>query len=469
MKDFTQGSITKALLGMALPVVMTNLLHTAYQLTDTFWVGRLGDAAVAAVSLSFPVIFLLMSLGTGFSMAGTILVAQYKGGKNQEMIEHVTAQTIVSSFLLSVILAAIGYLLAPQIIASMTSDPEISPLSIDYLRYSAIGVVFMFGFFVFQSLLRGVGEVSLPMKVVGFTVILNFFLDPLLINGWGGFEGYGVSGAALATIATQGLAMIIGMVILIGGKNGIKLTFRKFKFDLPLLGKMLKLGLPSSIDQSMKALGFTIMTFLVAAFGKTVIAAYGVGFRLLSFVIIPAFGLSIATSTLVGQNIGAQKPERAEKIALKSAQIAFLTLCLMGMIFFVFAEQLVGIFIADSPEVVELGAFYLKFLSVAFGFIGLQLTLNGVYMGSGNTTVSMLFSIISLWCLEFPLAYLLSRSYLGSTGLWVSAPIAAVVITLASFVYFKMGRWKKTRLIENSEQALETKVAEESMIEEGFS
>lgn len=303
-KDFTKGPIIKTLFTLAVPIVLTNLLHTAYQLTDTFWVGRLGAEAVAAVSLSFPIIFLMITLGGGFSIAGTILVAQYQGRKDPKQVAHVSTQTLVLMFGISILCSLLGLIIAEPVMHLLGAAPEVLPDAVSYLRVSAIGFVFMFGFFVFQSLMRGVGEVYMPMKIVLMTVLLNLILDPLFIMGWGPIPGFGVTGAAIATIFTQGLGTLAGLIILMRGNHGIKVSFKKFKLDIPLVKKMFILGLPASVEQSMKSLGLTIMSFLVAFFGTIIIAAYGIGVRIFSFVIIPAFGLSMATSTLVGQNMG---------------------------------------------------------------------------------------------------------------------------------------------------------------------
>lgn len=469
MKDFTEGSIFKGLISLSIPIVLTNLLHSAYQLTDTFWVGRLGAEAVAAVSLSFPMVFLMITLGGGFSVAGTILVAQYRGKGDLKQVDHVVGQTVVMMFLISILASIIGYVTAEPMMKLLGAAPEVLPDAVAYLKISFVGMVFLFSFFVFQSLMRGVGEVRTPMYVVGTTVLMNLVLDPLLIFGWGPIPAYGVTGAAIATIFTQAVATVAGFYILMKGKHGIKLTLKNFHFDGPLLKKMFLLGLPSSIEQSMKAIGLTIMSFLVATLGTLVVAAYGIGIRIFSFVVIPAFGLSMATATLVGQNMGAGKPDRAEEIGNKSALVAFFLLLFVGIIFFIFAHQIVTLFIPNDPAVIENATVFVKYLSAGFGFIGLQLTLNGIFTGSGNTKVSMIFSIISLWIFEFPIAYILSK-YLGlnELGIWMGAPIAWLLATVIPFIYFKTGRWKKTRIIDTPQDAkLADAVRKEAMIEEG--
>lgn len=467
MKNLTEGSIIRSLIALAVPIVLTNLLHTAYQLTDTFWVGRLGAEAVAAVSLAFPIIFLMISLGAGFSIAGTILVAQYAGKGDKDQVQHIATHTVFLMFVVSLLLSAIGYFLAEPIITAMGAAPEVLPDAVSYLQISFIGLPFMFSFFVFQSLMRGIGEVRTPMLIVLTTVLMNLVLDPFFIMGFGDIPGYGVTGAAIATIFTQGVATIIGFYLLLKGRYAVSISFKNFRFEFPLIRKMFFLGLPASIEQSMKALGFTIMSFLVATFGTLVIAAYGLGVRILSFVIIPAFGLSMATSTLVGQNIGAGKPDRAAEVGSIAAKVAFLSLFSVGVIFFLLAEPIVTAFVPEDPALIEAATRFVHFLTASFGFLGLQLTLNGIFQGSGNTTISMIFSIVSLWVFEFPLSYLLSKhTDLGELGLWIAFPIATAISAAISFTYFRMGRWKNKRLIE-PQQKMEQAVATETAIEEG--
>ncbi len=467
MSKFTSGSVLKSLLMLAGPIVLTNLFHTAYQLVDSFWVGKLGATAVAAVTLSFPIIFILITLGGGFSIAGTILVAQNFGAKKLEDVNSISGQTVGLMALISIPIMLLGYFAAGPIMQLMGADSAVLPEATSYLKVSSLGIMFMFSFFVFQSLMRGVGQVSKPLYIVAFTVFLNAILDPLFIFGYGSFEGFGVTGAALATIITQGIASVIGLYILFKGKNVIKIGLKDFRLDFSLIKRMFFLGLPASVEQSMKSIGFAIMSGLVATFGTAIVASYGIGIRMLTFVIIPAFGLSMATSTLVGQNIGAGKPERAKEIAAKSAQIGGGLLLIISLIFFIAAEPLASIFIKNDPQVVANAAKLIQFMSFAFPLMGVTLVLNGSYQGAGNTKITMLFSIISLWIFEFPLSYYLSKyTGLNETGLWLAVPLANLCSLIVTLVYFNFSDWNKKKLISANEK-LTDEVIKETMIEEG--
>lgn len=449
LPNFTEGSIIKSLIALSIPIVGANLLQTAYQLIDTFWVGRLGAEAVAAVSLSFPFLFLLISLASGLAIAGSIIVAQYKGKGSLHKVNHISAQTLLMMLFVSLLSSIIGYSLSEPMIKLMNTAPGVTASAISYLQISFAGLVFLFGFFVYQSLMRGVGDVKTPLYIVLGTVLLNLLLDPLFILGWGPIPSYGVAGAAIATIGTQGIAMIIGLWFLFNGKHGIHIKTSDLKPDYKLIKKMFLIGLPASISQSARALGMMILVFLVASFGTVVTASYGIGGRILSFIIIPAIGLSMATSTLTGQNIGAGKIERATKITKISALISFLGLTFIGLITFIFAEPLTRLFIPNNPGVIKSGALFVKIMAFSFGFIGLQQTINGTLQGSGNTGKSMTLSIISLFILQIPLAYILSKqTSLGANGIYWAFPISHIAGALITLAWYSTGSWKEKQIVE---------------------
>lgn len=469
LPDYTKGPILKALIGLSLPIVFANVLQTAYQLVDTFWVGRLGAVAVAAVSLSFPVIFLMISLGGGLAIAGTILVAQYKGQGNDEQVDYVSAQTLLLMLFASITVSVLGYFIAEPVMKLIGAGPLVLPEATSYLQITFIGMLFMFGFFVFQSLMRGVGDAKTPLYIVLTTVLLNLVLDPLFILGWGPVPAYGVTGAAIATVGTQGVAAIIGLTLLFSGKYGIHLKKKNLKFDFLLFKKMFNLALPASISQSATALGLGVMSFLVASFGTLTVASYGIGMRIFSFIIVPALGLSMATSTLVGQNLGAGKKDRAELIARKSFQIAFVTLTALGIVLFLLAEPLVTAFIPNDAEVIRSGTQFVRIMALSFGFVGFHHTIHGVFTGAGETRVIMIQSILTLWVFQFPLAYILSKhTNLLETGIWWSIPIANILASVVAYLWFIKGSWKHKQIIGPIERRLQREVFEEVVVDEGL-
>lgn len=466
LPDFTKGPIISSLFALALPIIFSNILQTAYQMTDAFWVGRMGASAVAAVSLSFPITFLLMSLGGGFSIAGAILVAQYKGKGDMERVDHISAQTLIMLMFVSIILSVTGYFLSETLMRMMGAAPDVLMQATGYLQATFVGSIFLFGYFVFQSLMRGIGDVKTPILIVFVTVLMNFVLDPLFIFGYGPVPAYGVMGAAISTVACQGVATIWGLSYLFNGRRGIHIRRKHMKPDFPELARMFWLGLPSSIDQSARALGMTLITLLVASFGTVAVAAYGISTRILMLVIIPTMGLAMATSTLVGQNIGAGKMQRAEDIGKKSALIGFIALTIIGMVVLLLAEPLSRFFIPNDLDVISASTQFIQIIALSFGFIALHQVMSGVFTGAGNTSMSMMLTIMSLWVFQLPLAYFLSTyASLGSLGIWWAYPITNIIAASTALFLFMRGTWKQKHILSPTKE-LQDKVIVESVIDE---
>jgi putative MATE family efflux protein len=451
-----EGPIISSLFLLAIPIMGANVLQIAYQLIDAFWVGRLGADAVAAVSVSIPIMFLMIAAGLGFAVAGTTLIAQYVGAGDQVMVNHVAAQTILTITVLSIVLGIVGYMVSPAVLGLMGTAPDVQDNAIAFLRIAFIGLPFAFLYFMFQALLRGTGEVTVPLYIVAGTVFLNFCLDPVLIFGMFGLPHMGVRGAALATLIAQGIAAAVGVWLLMSGRYGIALNWQSFKPDFAFIKRAFNLGYPASIEQSARGFGMTVMTFLIASFGTITTASYGVGINVINFVVIPAMGFSMATSTLVGQNIGAGNIARAEQVAKLAAFITFVTLSAVGLLCFVFAANLVAFFVPGNADVIREGAVFIRIVAWSFGFVGLQFALMGVLRASGNTFAAMIISLISQWVVQFPLAVILSQhTSLHAHGLWWAFPIANISTSIIAGVWFARGDWKKGRLVARNETEVE--------------
>ncbi|HTQ40078.1 MAG TPA: MATE family efflux transporter [Pirellulales bacterium] len=468
-RPLTEGPIWIALVRLSVPIILSNILQSAYQLTDTFWVGRLpaGAAAVAAVSLSFPINFLCISLAGGLPIAGTVLVAQYRGKQDERAVSHVAAQTLLLCLAVSLLLAVGGFALSQPLMRFMGAAPDVLPDAVRFLQVTFLGFVFVFGFFAYQALMRGVGIVYPPMFIVLLTVLLNFILDPFFIFGCGPVPAMGVSGAAMATLCTQALATAIGMALLLRKRSAVHLHWRDFRPDWRLMGTLFKIGAPSSVEQSTQALGMTLMMLLVSTFGTDPIAAYGVGTRVLSVVIIPAMGLSLATSTLVGQNIGAGRMDRAEHTNAISCLLSFSTLLAAGVFFFFTGRGLSMLLMPTGGAAIDESAQFIRIVALCFPFLGLQQVLTGTLRGAGDTIAPMLLAIISLWVLRFPLAYVLSKhTPLGSNGVWWSVSISIIVSSILAGIWFLRGDWKRKRLLD--EVRLEDSAERQMAMEEGL-
>lgn len=466
-KELLEGPIIRSLLKLAIPIVLANTLQSAYQLIDAFWVGRLGGNAVAAVSVTTPVVFLSIALGFGLAIAGSTLIAQYVGAGNYTMVNHVAAQTMLMVVLVSLLLGALGYVFTPSLLNLIGVAPEVYQGALGFMRVTFIGLVFNFLFMIFQSFMRSTGYAKVPVYIVMGTVVLNFILDPFFIFGWGPIPRMGVMGAALATLSTQVVAALIGVVILFRGRRGIHLKRKNFIPDWVYIKRAFLLGVPASIEQSMRGLGLIMMTFLITSFGTLTLAAYGVGSNVLQVIMIPAMGLSIAVSTLAGQNIGAGNVERAARIGKLGATLGFWILTGFGILAFFFAPYLIAFFVPEDQQVITAGARFLRTMALSWGFIAIQFCLTGVFRASGNMVIAMIIAIISQWVLQFPLAYVLSRhTTLGTEGLWWAFPVTNVIIALITWTVFSKGDWKKKRLTDEDEE-LNVQIADGILAGEG--
>jgi putative MATE family efflux protein len=447
--DFTKAPLIKSLVVLAVPIVIANIFQTLYGLIDTFWVGRLGASAVAAVSMSFPVLFFVLALGIGMSIAGTILVAQYKGKKDRKKVNHVSGQTFLMMAVSAVILSTVGWFVAKPVLTLLGAAPDVLPGAVSYLRIMFVGTFLLFVYFVFQALMRGVGDVITPMIIVGATVVLNMFLDPIFILGWGPIPSFGVSGAAMVTVFTQGLAAIVGISLLFSGRYDIHLKLSDFKPDFHLIKKIIRLGLPMSIEEIFRALAMFFLFYLVARFGTETIAAFGVGIRILGFVLIPAVGLAMASATIVGQNIGANKIDRAEQITWKSSGIGFLIMIAISILTYFIAEPLSAFFIPGEAEVIRQSTEFLKILSFAFSFITVQHVLIGTIKAAGETVVAMVLNMFSKAFLLVPVVWFLAmKTELGEAGIWWAYPFTYLVATILALGWFLRGSWKHKKITE---------------------
>lgn len=462
-----QGPIPRALWSLAVPIILGNVLQTSYQLTDAFWVGRLGAAAVAAISVSFPVTFLVIALGSGLAMAGATLTSQYMGAGRQDMVNHVAAQTMLMVVITSVLFGALGYALAPALLELLGVAADVHANALGFMRVSFVGIIFVFTYAMFQALMRGVGETRMPLYIVAATVLLNFALDPIFIFGWGPLPALGVMGAALATLVTQALASFFGIFIFVRGRHGIHLAWRGFRPDPVYIKRAFFLGVPGSIELSTRALGLMVMSFLVASFGTTTIAAYGVGSNILQIVTIPVMGMSMAVSTLVGQNMGAGNIARASRTVTLGTLVSFVMLSVVGVVAWICAPLLVAFFIPHDAEVVREGARFIRIMCLAWGGIGVQLCIVSAFRASGNMLNAMIIAMVSQWVIQFPLAYVLAKhTTLQAHGLWWSFPVTNIAVALVSLAWFARGSWKSGRLTEDDRQIV--RITEEAITEEGI-
>jgi len=468
----TSGSLVGPLFRLAWPIVVIQLLQVTYNIADTLYLGRLSADAVGAVSLAFPLIFLVIAIAGGFTTAGAILVAQYTGAEGDQSAGRVAGQTLLLVAVLSSVLAVVGYRFTRPALALLPSDPAtaaaVIPLAADYLELIFLGMPFLFGFFVFSALMRGYGDTRTPMAVMVVSVALNVLLDPVFIFGFQdnpvfawlglkgletaayaatGFTGLGIEGAAVATVIARGAGSVIGIAVLFGTDAGPSVGLGDLRPDRSLITDVLRLGTPTMVEQSTSALAMITLTAMIVTFSPPIVAAYGLGNRIISLVFLPAMGLGRAIDTMVGQNLGASQPDRATRAVYLAAGTGAGIMLAVAAVMATAAQPIVGAFLGDVPTAattIAYGVEYLRIRSVEFAFIGVAQVLLGAFRGAGNTTTAMVLSIITLWVgrvgtvslLVFVLGW-------GPTGIWVGMAVGNVLGALVGAAWFLRGTWKE--------------------------
>ena len=463
--SITEGGLARPLLRLAWPIVAIQLLQVTYNIADTLWLGRLSSDAVGALSLAFPLIFLVLSIAGGFTTAGSILVAQYTGAESEGSAGEVAGQTLTFVGALAMALGLVGFLLTGEMLALLPSSVEttdqIVPLAADYMRIFFLGVPALFGFFAFSALMRGYGDTKTPMRVMVVSVALNVVLDPILIFGWGPVPGFGIEGAAYATVFSRGVATVLGMYVLFVAGAGPEVGIADLAPDLGLIEEIVRIGLPSSMEQSMSALAMITLTAMVVTFAPPVVAAYGLGNRLVSLIFLPAMGLGRATNTMVGQNLGAGQADRAERAVYLAAGAGAVVLFLAAVVAALVPGPIVGAFITtgteDAARTIAFGSEYLRIRSVEFVFIAVLQVLLGAYRGAGNTKTALVFSVLALWVGRVPTVYYLAFvADFAQRGIWIGMALGNIVGSIGAGLWFLRGTWKEAVIDEGPDDPAET-------------
>ena len=447
-KNILKGDLKKVILKLSLPMMISNLLQATYNITDTFWVGRLGSYAIAAVTISFPLVFVMIAIAMGIGVGGSILIAHAAGRafktkkqKDKKQINLITSQTFVLLFLAAVAVSFIGFLLTPKIVSLLSSEQAVFENAVVYMRTIFIGFSFMVIYYVFEAALRALGNTKTPMKFVFISVLINVILDPILIFGLGPFPRMGVFGAALATVISRAIISLIALYHLIKGTYGIKFELDFLKPKIKIIKDILKLGIPTSFEMGSIAIGSFMITYLVSALGTATLAAFGIVTRLFSFFMIPSLAISVAISTIVAQNFGAENIKRAFLSLRKAALFGSKIIFFMTILSFIFARQIVSSFTSEA-EVIYLGTLFLRIIT-PFMIVGFaRHVFIGFFRGIKRTDISMFISIAHNVVLRFFCAYILAFVLnLGAIGLWWSYVATGFLgLWLTYFIYLNIKR-----------------------------
>ena len=441
--NITDGSLRGSLWKLAWPMVAGALLQDSFSLVDLFFVGRLGHVAVAALSISGVIISIIAMMAIGISAGTTALVAHFTGKKDYSSADNVVFQTIIISIICSLIMVFVGFFGTAGLLRLFGATAEIIPDAYGYLKISFVWSIFIFLFIGFTQSLRGTGDALVPLKVLIFANIINIILDPLLIFGIGFFPRMGVSGSAVATVISQAAGVFILLGHLIFGHSSIHLSRNIFKVNFKIIGRMVKIGFFASFEVLLRQLSLLLLVNLVASYGTATLAAFGIALRLRMVIMMVGFGMGIATSVLIGQNLGAGQPERAMQSGKDTLKYYELIVLPAAVLFFIFSPQIIGVF-NNHIEVVRIGTSLLRFIAVTLPFLASTLIFGRGLSGAGDTIAPAVMTGIIQLGLRIPVAYILALAVgLGTNGIWLGINVSDVFQGVAMFWYFRKGLWQK--------------------------
>lgn len=440
------GSLRRSLLRLAGPMFASALLQNTQSLIDLFWVGRLGPASVAALALSGTVLFLMWPLVMGLSVGTVALVARHTGADRPDKAAAAAGQSLVLAVLAGGVVGAGGILALRHLLTLIGPEPEIAVLAGHYLNISFGGIFTVFLLAVSTSAMQGAGNALLPMTGMILANLVNLVLDPILIFGLPGLPAMGVSGAAWATVIAQAVACMVVTGSLFRGIPRLKVTRADLRMQLHLAVAIFRIGIFSSAQMLARSLMAFALFRIVATCGTAVVAGYGIGMRFHQIILLPCFVLGNASAALVGQNLGASRPDRAARAAWLAAGIGMGLNLVTAVAMMLFAGPMTAFFSSD-PAVVAVGIGYLRRVSIFYVFAALGIILGRSMNGAGDTVPTMLITIITLWGVQVPLAYYLAGIIEpATTGVWWSIAIANTLNGLITAIWFSIGRWKRKKV-----------------------
>lgn len=442
-RDLTTGSIPRHLIFFSLPMLAGNFIQTAYSLVNAIWVGKgLGKTELGAVTVSFPVTFILMAIAIGLTMGAGILAAQFVGARDTERFHRLVQTATLLLGTISLAVLGLGEAFAPGILRLMDTPPDILPLAVPYLRIVLLTVPFTFGIFLVGSLLRAVGDSKTPLYFQSGGLILTAVLDPVLMFGWLGGPRLGLNGTAVANVFTQGVSLLALCGYLQMRKDVTAPDWRNLRPDGPMLRLILKIGLPSVAQHALVSSAFLFVTRFVNAYGASATAAFGAAIRIDQLAVLPALTLGAAVSTMTGQNIGAGRVERVREIFWWGILICGGITLAVSAVALAFPRTMMRMFL-DDPEAIRIGMTYLRTMGGCYLCFAVMFTSNGVINGAGYTLVTTGVSLVSLWLARVPLAAWFSHHFQRVEAIWYAFAIGLVVGMIVSVCYYASGRWKR--------------------------
>jgi len=441
MKDFTQGKIPRQIFYFALPIVFSSLLQQLYSIVDSVFIGRfVGKEGLAAIGASFPLIFALISFVIGIGSGFTVVISQYLGAKRIESVKKAVGTMYIFMFLGGILLTVIGIYISPYIFKLTNLPTDVIPEAIDYIQVYLMGTVLFFGFAGTNAILRGLGDSKTPFYFTLIATVINILLDWFFIAGL----GWGVKGAALGTIIAQGGAFLTAVIYLNRNHELISLRLKNLQFDKKIFKESVRIGLPTGFQQTIVSFGMITLFGIVNSFGTDTIAAYSIALRIESIPLMLAMSFAAAIAPFVGQNVGANQMERVQT-GYRSALVMTNAISIVISGLFLIAPRLILQIFTTDIAVIDIGVEYMHIVAPFYILFSTMFILNGTLRGAGATLIPMFITLIALWAVRIPVSWVLSEA-IGRTGIWWGIPTGWFVGMVISYLYYKTGYWKKSKI-----------------------
>lgn len=438
--DFTSGSIRKAIFMLAIPMILEMCMESVFAVVDIFFVGKLGPSAAATVGLTESFLTIVYSVAIGLSMAATALVARRVGEKNPEGAAKAGAQALLVSFLVTILISCTGVFFAENILSAMGAGPEVIAMGTSYTRIMLTGNVVIMLLFLINGIFRGAGDATIAMRSLWLANICNIILCPLLIHR------FGLPGAAIATTTGRGIGVCYQVYHLFKGKGIVKIKVQHFIPDRELLKSIFSIASTATLQFLIASASWIAMARIISGFGSNAVAGYTIAIRLLIFFLMPAWGLSNAAATLVGQNLGAKQPDRAEKSVWLTAKYNAIFMATVSLLFITSAEFFVKL-INTNPEVVKTGVLALRIISMGYIFYGVGMVMVNAFNGAGDSKTPTWINLVWFWIFQIPVAYLLAnRLKMGPTGVFIAIIVTETMVSVTSVILFRKGKWKLVKI-----------------------
>jgi putative MATE family efflux protein len=441
-KDWTKGPVLRNILLLSWPMAMMETLFVVSQIFDLVWVGRLGSTAIAGLGVASIIVMIIMSMDFGLVVGARAMIARYVGAGDIATANHIAAQALSFGCVWSLLMTALGMGLAEPVMRLLGLEANVIAEGVAYMRLTFAGWITMDIMIIVLYIVQSSGDAMRPLILEVLTRVIHIALCPFLVLGLWEFPRMGISGAALSSVIGQVVGAALALWLLFGGGTRLHVTRKDFRLDLKIIGRILKIGFPALVTNLQRSLGMFIITWLIVPFGTLAIAANSVVSRVEMFVMLPGFGLGMGAGVLVGQNLGAGQPERAERSAWLAAGIleGFMIVC--SALILAWAEGVVGLF-TDDPELIQLGGTFLRIATAGFFVMAFSSVLQSCIAGAGDTVPNMIFVFIMYWAVQLPLALLLSKyTGLGVLGIRWGMASGVAVGSVIYISYFRLGRWK---------------------------